>query len=185
MVAPNVIGQIGDIVVTNQVSVSDLVASLVGILSLIAIYFAYLQLRTGQRTQRTQLVIRLYQEFIGDIDRRKFFYRLDYTSATNAWKFSAEDFPHSAEEVYIDKLLYYMSFVGSLARKGDLTKVDLSWLTSECRILLENDQVKLYLKWLRSEDQIPNHSAFNDAVFLYSFLVRDKIKYQELRAVYP
>lgn len=185
MTSPGVIGRIGDIVVTNQVSIPDLVASLVGILSLVAIYFAYLQLQTGQRTQRTQLVIRLYQEFINDIDRRKFFSRLDYTSGAQTWKFSPQDFPHSTDEVYIDKLLYYMSFVGSLARKGDLSRVDLSWLTSECRIVLENEQVKLYLKWLRSDDQLPNHVAFKDAIFLYQFLVKDKAKYQELREAYP
>lgn len=67
----------------------------------------------------------------------------------------------------MDRLLYKLSHVGALVRRGILKLDDIEGLGAIVRISLENEQLGKYLTWLQSKAQVPGHSDFLDAIFLY------------------
>jgi hypothetical protein len=153
--------------VERRLDLGNAILAVLGVLGLLSIYYTYRQLRLGQRAQQTQLAIQLHQDFFEDPDLRDFLYRLDYWQGERAWKFDPVSFPHSKEERSLDRLLYKLTFVGTLVHNGDLQIRDVEWLRAETAIVLENKGVLRYLAWLQSDDQIPDHSSFSGAVHLY------------------
>lgn len=164
-----------------QFDVGDLFTAAIGGLGLFGLYFAYKELRMGQRAHQTQLVTQLYQEFSRDADRMEFIYRLDY-AGSRGWKFDAASFPYSKDEAHLDSLLYFLAFVGNLARQKDVSRSDLEWLVSRCRIVLRNSEVHKYLRWLR--DQLPHHTSFGDAIYLYAYLVGRDASFSAMISAY-
>ena len=156
--------------VEKRLELGNAILVLFGLLGLLSIYFAYRQLRFGQRAQQTQIAIQLHDDFFNAPELRAFLYRLDYTRGERAWIFKPESFAHSDEEKYLDLLLYKLSFIGTLVRNGDIHVRDLLWLKVETAIVLENKSVLDYLDWLQSPSQIPGHSSFSGAVHLYNSL---------------
>ncbi len=153
-----------------KIGLDNAVLAILGIVGLVSVYFAYKQLRFGQRAQQIDIAIRLHGDFFSNQELREFLYRLDYDSGPNAWKFDPLEFPHSEEEKHLDILLYKLSIIGGLVSNGDLTSKDLQWLRAEAGIVLENEEVLNYLEWLKSPFQIPDHSSFAGAVYLYKAL---------------
>jgi hypothetical protein len=148
----------------------------------VGLILAYQQLRLARRAQQTQLIAQLYQEFTRDERRLAFLYRLEY-SGPEKWTFDPplHDTP---EERQLDGLLYFFSFIGTLTRHGDVAKRDLQWLVSELRILMENSEVLKYLAYLRTDDVLPEHVSYANAIHLYGELVGMNRQYQRLKAAY-
>ena len=156
--------------VEKRLELGNAVLVLFGLLGLLSIYFAYRQLRFGQRAQQTQIAIQLHDDFFNAPELRAFLYRLDYKTKEDAWIFEPNSFPLSKEERYLDLLLYKLSFIGMLVRNKDIHAHDLLWLKAETAIVLENEHVLNYLEWLQSPSQIPGHSSFSGVVYLYKSL---------------
>jgi len=156
--------------VEKRLELGNAILVLFGLLGLLSVYFAYRQLRFGQRAQQTQIAIQLHDDFFSAPELREFLYRLDYTGGTAAWKFDPKSFPFSEEEKHLDLLLYKLSFIGTLVKNGDIRARDLLWLKVETAIVLENESVLTYLEWLQSPSEIPGHSSFSGAVHLYKSL---------------
>jgi hypothetical protein len=159
----NIIG----ICIEKRILLGDFIISTLGIFGILGVYFAYRQLRLGQRAQQTGLLIQLHHEFYDDKQVREFIYRLDYARDPRAWKFEPETFRFSQDEDSLDTLLYRLSFIGSLVKNGDLHIRDLEWLKADIAIILENEQVLDYLGWLQSPGELVGHSSFSGAIFLY------------------
>ena len=98
-------------------------------------------------------------------------YRLDYTETDKKWTFVEAEFRHSPEEACLDLILYKLSAIGMLVKSKDLLLSDLEWATAETRIVIENQEVQKYVTWLQSWEQIPGHSAFAGAMYLYQSLI--------------
>lgn len=150
---------------------------------LVGLFLAYQQLRLGRRAQQTQLIAQLYQDFTRDERRLAFLYRLEY-SGPKRWIFDPPLYD-TPEERQLDGLLYFFSFVGTLTKHGDVAKRDLQWLVSELRIVMENSEVLKYLAYLKTDDVLPEHASYVNAIHLYGELVGMNRRYQMLTAAYP
>lgn len=70
----------------------------------------------------------------------------------------------------MDAILYKLVFVGGLLKRGVLERGDLAWMRFVVSAVMGNKEIQEYLKWLQREDQLPGHSEFVNAVFLYQVL---------------
>ena len=66
----NIIG----ICVEKRVIFGELIIAVIGVFGISGVYFAYRQLRLGQRAQQTGLLIELHHEFYEDKQIREFIY---------------------------------------------------------------------------------------------------------------
>lgn len=111
-------------------------------------------------------MLEIYKWLHDDPNDHAFFYRLDYSIGQEAFRFVPEEFPHSEEELYIDKWLYKLSYVGQLLRRSVLDEEDIDWMKFDVETIMLNREVQKYLQWLQSPSQVPGHSGFLDAVYL-------------------
>ena len=166
---------------------SDAISIVFGTLGLTGLFLAYKQLRLSQkadtesaRSTRARFALDVTQWVLDDTNTMRFFYRLDYCSQENCFEFDADQFPHSDDEFQLDRLLYKLTHVGGLVRRGILKPSDIEGLQVIVRVTFENEEVAKYLEWLQSEQQIPWHSDFTDGVRLYGYLFgarRDQFSY--------
>lgn len=155
----------------------DLAALAVSVLGLIGLLFAFLQFRLSRKANeasaqaaRSSFVLEIHKWFRENSDEVRFFYSLDYESKPNSFKFDPELFPHSEDEHHLDAILYKLVFVGGLVRRGVLELRDVSWMSFIVSAVMGNEEIQAYLSWLQTNDQVPGHSEFVDAVFLYQTL---------------
>ena len=149
-----------------EVSFTHIIAAF----ALLGLLVSYRQLRLAQQANRARLIIDLSNWFTTNEKERKFFYRLDYSGRSDAFRFVPEEFPGSDDEHHLDSLLYKLSHVGALVRDGAIRLRDLGWLHSIADIVLRNRQVHAYLDWIKTPGQIPGHRSFANAVYLYTQL---------------
>lgn len=161
----------------NVINVSDLIASTFGFVALVGIYFAYVQLRLARSVNaknasatQASFILEIYKWFTDNQSEIEFFYKLDYTKSEKSFHFDRETFAHSNDERHLDNLLYKLSFVGSLLKRDIISQSDLEWMRFLVEAILSNNEVCEYLTWLQNEDQVPNHSSFIDAIYLYEQL---------------
>ena len=167
----------------------DFIRLAFGIVGLAGLFLAYGQLRLAQRNSgenakstTARFVLDLNQWFTDNKAEKAFFYRLDYSSHENAFQFDAEHFPHSDDELLLDTLLYKLSHVGALLRRDVVSLEDLQWVRFFVKAVMENPEVHKYLRWLKTSDQVPDHSGFTDAIFLYGQLFgKRRDAYNELK----
>ena len=69
------------------------------------------------------------------------------------------------DEQHLDAILYKLVFVGGLLRRGVLERSAVAWMSFVVSAVMGNEEIQAYLKWLQSDDQVPGHSEFVDAVF--------------------
>lgn len=149
-----------------KVGLGDIVA----ILGLLSLWFAAGQFLQARKANRAKMALDILQLFNSNAEEKKFLYKLDYNIGRDAFRFSSDSFAGSNNELHLDNLLYKLSYVGYLLRKRILAVEDLSLLRSIAGIILRNEQVHAYLDWLRTPGQIPDHSSFADAIYLYDRL---------------
>lgn len=159
-----------DVCVEKRLDLANAVLVGVGLLGLLSIYFSFRQLRAGQRAQQTQTLLQLHDDFFRSDELRAFLYRLDYKDGPNAWRFDEATFRHSHEEKCLDLILYKLAFIGTLIQNKDIRPQDLLWLRAETAMVLENEDVHAYLRWLQTPNQLPGHASFSGAVHLYTGL---------------
>ena len=106
-----------------------------------------LQLRRTTKVQRLDYLYRITHDLFADQDFRRFFYQLDY----GRFKFDAESFRESDEELHLDRLLYTYDLVGRLIRNGVVELTDISNVSFEISQISSNPEVRLYLEWLETE----------------------------------
>jgi hypothetical protein len=172
---------LGAVCLERKLDVGNFILAIFGLIGLAGIFVAYRQFRLTRRVQQTQSAIQLFNTFMGDKERRDFIYRLDYSLGPRGWKFNPSEFPNSEEERHLDHILYQFSFIGSLLNGRDLTNADLSWIKPEVGIVLNNLQVLDYLEWLKSPNQLPNHTGFSGAIRLYRTLYGETSQYKRLK----
>ena len=154
-----------------DITLGQLIATVIGALGLIGLIFAYKQLRLvransleNSRSTKARFILDLNKWFNEDDAEKAFFYRLDYSQRSNTFKFDPQKFPHSDDERYLDALLYKLNHVGTLLRRGVIAPDDVGWIKHIAVVTLKNPEVIAYLEWLT--DQIPDHSSFTDAIVL-------------------
>lgn len=159
---------------TWELTLGQLIAATVATLGLTGLILAYKQLRLVRansletsRATKARFVLDLNKWFHEDAAEREFFYRLDYSHKDDAFKFDPSRFPNSKDERVLDGLLYKLNYVGTLLREGVVTAKDLEWVKFIASATMKNEQVLAYLEWLRSPDQVPNHSSFTDVLVLF------------------
>lgn len=129
----------------------------------------------------TEAVLKIYNLIMGDPDFLKFFYSLDYDTKPDPFEFDTETFPRSDDEMNLDRLLFQIAIVGGILRRGEVDAQDIMWMQTTVKATLVNPHVQDYLKWVQTDDQVPGHSDFCDAIFLYERLVGDIEKLPVLR----
>lgn len=155
--------------VERRLDLGNAVLTVLGLIGLFSIILAYRQLKEGQKAQRQQasamrarFVLDLNQEFLSNDAERDFFYRLDYKD----FQFEPDTFAQSNDERQLDRLLYKLSYVGKLLRDGVVELDDVNNIRHIASRTLRNEEVIKYLRYLK-EEQIPDHSSFVDAVYLF------------------
>ncbi|WP_146176324.1 hypothetical protein [Rhodovulum kholense] len=158
----------------------DIAALAVSVLGLIGLLFAFLQFRLSRKANevsaqaaRSSFVLEIHKWLREDSDEVRLFYRLDYGSKSEAFKFDPNKFPHSEDEQNLDAMLYKLVFVGGLLRRGVLDLNEIAWMKFVVSTVMENREIQAYLRWLQTPGQIPGHSEFVDAVFLYQKLQKN------------
>lgn len=170
------------------ISVGDLVRAVFGVIGLTGLFLAYWQLRLSWKANResaaatrARFVLDLNKWFLENDDEIRFFYRLDYSSHPNAFRFDGTEFPNSPDELRLDALLFKVSHVGALLRHSIVTTDDLDWIHFHVRTVMENPEVQAYLVWIKLDEQVPDHSAFTDAIYLYKVLYGRSESYEKLK----
>lgn len=163
--------------IVPEITLGQIIAASIALLGLVGVVFAYFQLRLAKvnsretaRSTKARFVLDLNKWFNEDEKEKAFFYRLDYSKSSSAFTFKPEEFPHSEEERYLDTILYKLSHVGALLSSGVVTREDLTWVKFIAAATLRNKQVQKYLEWLKSPDQVPDHSSFAEAITLFEQL---------------
>lgn len=163
--------------IVPEITLGQIITSAIALLGLVSLVFAYIQLRLARansretaRATKARFVLDLNKWFNEDEKEKAFFYRLDYSKSRNAFLFNPETFPHSEEERHLDTILYKLSHVGALLSGGIVGREDLTWIKFIVAATLRSKQVQEYLQWLKSSDQVPDHSSFADAITLYEQL---------------
>jgi hypothetical protein len=148
------------------------------------VWVTYRQFKLGQKAQLLQanatracFILDLNQEFLRNDKERDFFYKLDYRNFT----FDPDKFAESEDERNLDRLLHKLSYVGKLLRDRVLTLEDVNNIRHIASRTLRNEEVLKYLKYLK-EVQIPDHSSFSDAVYLFERMFSKKDpRYPEIK----
>lgn len=160
------------------ISIGDLIAIVFGTLGLAGLFFAYVQLRMTRQSSadnavsaRAGFILEVNKLLHGNRENLEFFYRLDYDQRETSFRFDQEAFPNSNDELCLDRLLYLLAYVGSLLRRRIVDVDDLLWMRFVIRTVLGNQEVHKYLEWIQSKDQVPGHSGFLDAIYLYEKVV--------------
>jgi len=83
----------------------------------------------------------------------------------------AEKFPLSDDERSLDRLLFHLSIIGGVLRRGEVEVRDLLWMRYIVAGTIENAEVHKYFAWIQTDDQIPGHCDFCDAIYLYEQLI--------------
>jgi len=130
------------------------------------------------------LNIEILNLFMTDHSERKFFYKLDYTESYQSFKFDPDDFRFSMDENLLDGLLIKLSGVGRLLKLGIIDRGDIAWMKNILTIVIQNQEVVEYLRWLKSEHEIPDHSDFLGAIELYGAMVGDDEYYRKAIGIY-
>lgn len=161
-------------------SAVDIASLTVSTLGLIGLLLAYLQFRLSRKanevtaeSSRSSFILEIHKWFRENPEEVAFFYRLDYESRQGAFIFDAEKFPHSDDERQLDAILYKLVFVGGLLRRGVIDQEDIAWMEFIVSAVLSNAEVQKYLVWLQTPNQVPGHSEFVDAIFLFTELFGD------------
>jgi hypothetical protein len=154
--------------VKYEVGLGDLISSALAASGIFGLLLTLHQISHAARSSRAQFVLEVNKQLLVD-DLREFYYRLDY-SGGDAFKFDEREFMRSEDEPKLDRLLYTLSYVGKLLRNHVLEKNDLLWVRTIAVRTVGHQEVLKYLHWLKLPAQIPDHSGFVDAVYLYEQL---------------
>ncbi|MCP4099240.1 MAG: hypothetical protein GY748_23700 [Planctomycetaceae bacterium] len=117
------------------------------------------------------LILKINDLINNDPKISKFFYRLDYENTPDSFRFDAEKFPLSEDERSLDRLLFHLSIIGGVLRRGEVEVRDLLWMRYIVARTIENAEVHKYFAWIQTDDQIPGHCDFCDAIYLYEQLI--------------
>jgi len=123
----------------------------------------------------TDVILKISELMNSDRELSSFVCKLDYQNSPEAFRFDAKTFPHSDDEHCLDQILFQLSIVGGILRREELAVEDILWMRSIVETTLGNIEVHKYLKWLQSEEQIPGHADFCDAIYLLHHLTNDAI----------
>ena len=161
----------------TAVDIASLTVSTLGLIGLLLAYFQFRLSRKANEltaeSSRSSFILEIHKWFRETPEEVAFFYRLDYASRKGAFIFDPENFPHSDDERQLDAILYKLVFVGGLLRRGIVNQEDIAWMEFIVSAVLSNAEVQKYLTWLQTSNQVPGHSEFVDAVFLFTELVGD------------
>jgi hypothetical protein len=142
------------------------------LIALIGGAIAIQSLRLNARTNKSKFILDLTESFIKDKEIAEFWYRLDYKDS-ESWKFDLSQFRHSAEEHYLNTLLYRCSVTGQLLRMRALKHADLVNLFIIIRQIFSNKEVRDYLRF-NVLDFHRSHADLHwpDAIYLYTELLK-------------
>jgi hypothetical protein len=162
---------------TPDVTLGQIITAVIASLGLIGLLFTYKQLRIvkansleNSRATKARFVLELNKWFNEEAAEKSFFYRLDYSLSSNGFRFDPKTFPHSDDERHLDAILYKLNHVGALLKAGVIGIHDLGWVKFIAAATFRNKEVLSYLEWLKSPGEVPDHSSFADAVFLFEQL---------------
>jgi|HubBroStandDraft_4_1064222.scaffolds.fasta_scaffold996480_1 hypothetical protein len=133
----------------STVSLSDIVAITAFVIATVTAILAYRQYRITVVTNRARFTLDFMQQWYSNTEIRKMYYRIDY----QRWLFDPDSFRMSADEPAVDQILFMLDLVSHLLKLGVLSRSELSIIRFEAIAVLENEEVKKYLKWLDSEGE--------------------------------
>jgi hypothetical protein len=145
-----------------EITALSIVSAVLGVPALIGYILAYRREKKGNEIESAKFVYELTIGFLESDRERAFFYKLDYQD----FKFDPDAFALSEDELYLDRLLYKLAFVGTLLRKRLVTLDDIGSIRHIASRTLRNPEVLKYLRYLK-QVQIPDHSSYADCVYLF------------------
>jgi hypothetical protein len=104
-------------------------------------YAIYL-LRQNNKEKKKQFLLELFNNFYGDKEIREVIYYVDSGPSDKSIKFKG------SLEKQADKTIRYLDHVGQFVKDGLLDKKDIASYRYEIKRILENDEMKNYVKWL-------------------------------------
>lgn len=131
----------------SAVNLSDLVAILAFVIAAVTAILAYRQYRRTVVTDRARFTLDFMQRWYSNSEIREMYYRIDY----GHWIFDPDSFRMSADEPAVDQILFMLDLLSHLLKLGVLSRSELSIIRFEAIAVLENEDIKKYLRWLDSE----------------------------------
>lgn len=158
------------ITLNPEISIVDILTLVGLLLTVLGLAFAGYEIRRSVLVQRAQFIMSITEQYFGDEDVRKFYYRLDY----NEFVLDFGAFIGSDEERWLDSLLYTFDTVGRMVKMGAVSIKDVDLIAFQASRVLRNPEVKKYLDWLDGEyanedSRLPAHS---DARYLIKKLYK-------------
>jgi hypothetical protein len=186
-----------------QVSVRDMLVLIGFVLTIVGLLLTAIQLRRNAEAQKAGFLLEFTERYFGDSAVRRFFYQIDYNQieldfpegepplmrrsipsrggTDQEWK---EDwFLLSAEERWLDSLLYTFDVVGHMLKNGVITLDEADIIGFQVSRVLRNASVERYLKWLDKENEWENRSerAHHGARYLAEALEKKHEKERQKR----
>ena len=122
----------------NELKASDVVALFALCFTLFALVLTFLQIRRGARTRRGDLLLRMFDNYFSNEKVREMFYKLDYHN----WQFDVSKFTLSADEPYIDYLLYFFDTLGLMLKRREITLNEVEIFAFQANRVLKNKEMQ-------------------------------------------
>ena len=121
----------------------DLITILGLLLATLGLWVNWLQLRRKALTDRAQLLVTIYDQYMNNVDTLRILYDIAYDRFT----YSA-DFHESATEKALDRLLFYFDKIAILQHLGAITLTDIGIVADDMREVYMNREVQSYFEFL-------------------------------------
>lgn len=139
-------------------TISDIINSVLLLITGIGVYEAYRQIRQGARAQRATFLIDLYMQLWTDPEVTKAFYEIEY----GKFKFD-KTFRSSELEPKIDRLLTLIDLVCEMHTQGQITEKEMRLFEYQFNRVVRNQGIQDYLNYLTKFYELNelNHKPFS------------------------
>lgn len=159
-----------------DVGVGDIVTALGFIAAALGLWFTGRQLRESIKVRRAQFLLDATERYFADTEVRKLYYDIDYRRFTIEFDTHGEPttftrrgsapqiFIGSAEERYLDSLLYTFDSIGRIVEIGALESKEARLFAFQASRVFHDPSVRRLLQWLDGErtrfgGEVPTHRA--------------------------
>jgi len=154
----------------------DIITALGFLAAAVGLWFTARQLRENTKVRRAQFLLDATDRYFSDTEVRKLYYDIDYEEFKIEFDAQGEPstftrrgsepqrFVGSAEERYLDSLLYTFDSIGRIAEIGALDRSEAQLFAFQANRVFHDASVGRLLKWLDQErrrfgGEIPTHKA--------------------------
>ncbi len=161
---------IGILTLDNKFKVAEIVSIFTGFAAILLIFVTAERVRlyreaevADNKIERAGLVKDVLNDMFSNKHERIFVYNINYRK----WEFDPDKVQGTVQEVYLDRILYRLSYVGYLLEQNLVTISDVSILRYITKDMINSQAVQDYIKWSYHSLDEPEDISFQRALYLY------------------